>query len=211
MTSKPSVQMPKEQTSEVDAAQSEIWGRLKSETRAIHEKLDARIMQGRPFESVERYGRFLLVQHDFHALVSPLYQSEELATLLPDLRSRDRLSRIAQDLADLGIERPDGVLREPVKADRSTALGWLYVAEGSNLGAAFLLKAAQKLGLSEERGARHLGGATEGRGLHWRTFTTALDAISLSSEEADRVVEGARDAFSTVLLAVEQRFFIDPA
>ncbi len=62
-------------------------------------------------------------------------------------------------------------------------MGWLYVVEGSNLGAAFLLKDAAKLGLGEEFGARHLAGAPEGRGLHWRTFTAALDEIELTEEE----------------------------
>ena len=71
-------------------------------------------------------------------------------------------------------------------------MGWLYVVEGSNLGAAFLLKDAAKLGLGEEFGARHLAGAPEGRGLHWRTFTAALDEIELTEEEERRVVSGAQ-------------------
>jgi protein TonB len=64
-------------------------------------------------------------------------------------------------------------------------MGWLYVAEGSNLGAAFLLKEAVKLNLSGSFGARHLAGAPEGRGLHWRTFTAALDS-SQQQEMSDQ-------------------------
>ncbi|MGG2475716.1 biliverdin-producing heme oxygenase, partial [Rhizobium sp. BR5] len=82
--------------------------------------------------------------------------------------------------------------------DLPEAMGWLYVVEGSNLGAAFLLKDAAKLGLTEEFGARHLAGAPEGRGLHWRTFTAALDEISLTVEEEERVVAGAEAAFRAV-------------
>ena len=44
--------------------------------------------------------------------------------------------------------------------DIPTALGWLYVAEGSNLGAAFLIKEAEKLGLSETRMAHAISPAT---------------------------------------------------
>ncbi|MCK9909832.1 biliverdin-producing heme oxygenase, partial [Microbacteriaceae bacterium K1510] len=79
----------------------------------------------------------------------------------------------------------------------------LYVAEGSNLGAAFLLKAAARLGLDETFGARHLAAAPEGRGLSWKKFTTALDAIALTEEEEQRVFAGARAAFSRVYALVE--------
>lgn len=185
-----------------------IWGRLKSDTEAVHQKLDERIMQGRPFESVERYGRFLQVQYDFHALVSPYYQSEALAELLPDLKDRDRLVRVGEDLRDLGLQASEQGASQYLEAlDVPTALGWLYVAEGSNLGAAFLLKAAQKIGLSETFGARHLGGAAEGRGLHWKTFTAGLDAIHLSPAEEERVIDGARAAFGAVLGLVERHMF----
>ncbi|MBM7329458.1 biliverdin-producing heme oxygenase, partial [Agrobacterium sp. S2] len=89
--------------------------------------------------------------------------------------------------------------------DLPEAMGWLYVVEGSNLGAAFLLKDAAKLGLDEEFGARHLAGAPEGRGLHWRTFTAALDEISLTVEEEERVVAGAEEAFRAVHAYAQQR------
>lgn len=91
-------------------------------------------------------------------------------------------------------------------SDLPTALGWLYVAEGSNLGAAFLLKEAAKLGLSEAFGARHLAAAPEGRGLQWRTFTAALDALELSDDEEGRVVAGAEAAFRRVRGLVKDAF-----
>jgi len=92
------------------------------------------------------------------------------------------------------------------EADLPTALGWLYVAEGSNLGAAFLLKEVRKLGLSETFGARHLAGAPEGRGLHWKTFTITLDGVSLTDPEEERVVAGARTAFQRVQRSVNEVF-----
>jgi heme oxygenase len=80
------------------------------------------------------------------------------------------------------------------------------VAEGSNLGAAFLLKEAIKLGLSETFGARHLAAAPEGRGLHWKTFTAALDGVSLSAPEEGRVIAGAHAAFARVQESVDKVF-----
>ncbi len=184
-----------------------LWSRLKAGTRAVHERLDSRIMAGSPFDNRERYARFVQVQHDFHVLVSPLYQHGALGVLLADLKNRDRLAAIELDLRDLGLTvpaRPGADQDYPL--DVPTAIGWLYVAEGSNLGAAFLLKwAREKLELSETFGARHLAPAPEGRGLHWKSFTTAIDAIAFSPEEEARVIAGANDAFAKVLGFVEKR------
>lgn len=176
--------------------------RLKAATHDTHDRLDKAIMAGDPFASRERYRLFVQVQHGFHRDIDALYDDAALDALLPDLVGRRRLPLIEQDLVDLRVEPlAFGVLpafTTGAAADLAVALGWLYVAEGSNLGAAFLIKEAMKLGLSEEFGARHLAGAPEGRGLHWRTFTTALDTVPLSDEDEVRVVAGAEAAFRRV-------------
>lgn len=184
--------------------------RLKSATGSTHERLDQSIMAGQPFSSRERYGLFVAVQYSFHRDIDALYDSPAMEGLLPDLSGRRRLGQIAQDLADLGMAAPlakqSPAFEDGRAVDVPTALGWLYVAEGSNLGAAFLLKEAVKLGLSEEFGARHLAGAPEGRGLHWRTFTAALDALELSDDGEARVVAGAETAFRRVHGLVKEVF-----
>lgn len=92
------------------------------------------------------------------------------------------------------------------EVDVPTAFGWLYVAEGSNLGAAFLLKNAALIGLNEGFGARHLAGHPDGRGLHWCTFTAALDTLVLTPEEDVRASEGAVAAFRRVHRLVEKMY-----
>ena len=179
---------------------------LRSRTTTAHAHLDARIMAGAPFSSRENYGQFLRVQHAFHRDIAVLFTHPALDALLPDLPGRQRLPAIEQDLADLGLS-PDAEAAAPVFGDDAavpTALGWLYVAEGSNLGAAFLLKQAAVLGLDENFGARHLAGHPDGRGLHWRTFTAALDGLSLPEAEEDAMVAGATAAFDRVRGLVER-------
>ncbi|MCX5581674.1 biliverdin-producing heme oxygenase [Kaistia terrae] len=173
---------------------------LKAETTETHSRLDQSIMAGRPFESRERYALFLTVQHQFHRDIDALYANPALDRLLPDLAGRRRFGDVEQDLGDLAVAVPTAATTPAFdgNADIPTALGWLYVAEGSNLGAAFLIKEAAKLGLSETFGARHLAGAPEGRGLHWKTFTAALDSVDLDEAEEARMIEGARAAFRRV-------------
>ncbi|QUS40511.1 biliverdin-producing heme oxygenase [Tardiphaga alba] len=180
-------------------------GQLRAATHDAHEALDERIMAGAPFADRERYGAFLQVQYQFHRDIDALYDNPALDRLLPDLPGRRRLGLVAQDLADLGIAIPaaSAAPEFDANADLPTALGWLYAAEGSNLGAAFLLKDAAKLGFTETCGARHLAAAPEGRGKQWKTFTAALDSLSLDAAEEQNVIAGGRAAFIRVRELVE--------
>lgn len=181
--------------------------RLKAATNETHDRLDTSIMAVEPFASRDRYALFLTVQHQFHRDIDVLYRNPALDKLLPDLAGRRRFGLIEQDLIDLGIVPAISGVAEfgsDTDVDVPTALGWLYVAEGSNLGAAFLLKEAARLGLSETFGARHLAAAPEGRGLHWKTFTSALDGLQLTETEEDRVISGARAAFARVQALVKE-------
>lgn len=175
--------------------------RLKGLTHDTHDSLDKTIVAQRPFEDLTRYARFLAVQYGFHRDIHALYDNPALDRLLPDLTERRRLADIVADLKDVGAETPEHAAAPrfaPGEVDLPTGLGWLYVAEGSNLGAAFLLKWSAALGLNETHGARHLAASPEGRARHWRSFTEALDGIELTQAEEDRVVDGAREAFVRV-------------
>lgn len=183
---------------------------LKERTATTHDRLDKAIMDREPFASRERFGQFLRMQYLLHRDIDALYCNPALSALLPDLDVRRRFSLIAQDLADLEIGAPAlneaPIFTAETQPDMPAALGWLYVAEGSNLGAAFLLKEARTLDLSEDFGARHLAAAPEGRGRHWRTFTGSLDALSLQETEEHSVVTGAENAFHRVRTLVEEVF-----
>lgn len=180
--------------------------RMKAATRLDHQRIDDRIMAASPFSSLENYSRFVRLQYRVHHAVSPLFESAALGKLLPDLAQRNRLELVRQDARDLGLSLPAPAESTGTPQDTATALGWLYVVEGSNLGAAFLLKAAAALGLSETHGARHLAGHPEGRGLHWRTFTTALDEVPLNASEEAAAIAGAQAAFRMVGEQIDLEF-----
>lgn len=171
--------------------------RLKADTSATHDVLDKRIMASAPFDSQQNYARFLQAQYAFLRDVDALYDHAGLAALLPDLEQRRRYASIAADLRDLAASLPADSATPPFDAqlDLATALGWLYVSEGSKLGAAVLYKLAGKIGLDEHFGARHLAGHPDGRARHWREFTAVLDAAPLDLDGEARLIEGARAAF----------------
>lgn len=180
----------------ISAAEPSRARRLRARTHPIHERLDRAMMARAPFASRGRYGDFLRMQHAFHRDLDALYRDPHVAALLPDLAERRKLPLVEADLADLRTEPGDGLPAAVPGEGIGAALGWLYVCEGSSLGAAFLLKDAETLGFSAGFGARHLGAPEEGRGLRWRRFTQALDAIELTPDEEAEAEDGAVAAFA---------------
>lgn len=172
---------------------------LRHATRSTHDRLDAAIMAAQPFADLGRYGGLVQINAAFLALASPLYQAPALVALLPDLRARDRAPAAQADLATLGLALAPLPATSLDPEDRAAALGWLYVAEGSSLGAAVLLAQARGLGLTPDHGARHLAStAPGGPARHWAAFCTALDAVPLDGQQRQAAVAGAQAAFQTV-------------
>ncbi len=181
--------------------------RLKAATRDSHGALDKRIMAGDIFADRGNFARFLRVQYRFHRSIDALYASPALDALLPALHERRRLQQVRSDLQDLEQSLP-GQDMAPLTADLPlpAALGWLYVAEGSNLGGTVLYKMAAALGLDRDFGARHLAAHPDGAARHWREFTAALDAVPLSAEQEQQVIDAADAAFRSVHGHVEVEF-----
>ncbi len=193
---------PDTQSSDPPAAPSRAAG-LKQATAALHERVDSAMMAGDPMQDRERYARFVAVQYRFHQLTQHYFSDPTLNQWFPGLSARERLSAVEQDCRDLGLDVAT-LQQAPLPAPqtpeaRAQAVGWLYVNEGSNLGAAFLYKRAQQLGLDEQHGARHLAPHPEGRGLHWQRFVAQLNAAPLSPEHEALARDGARQAFEQVI------------
>jgi heme oxygenase len=180
--------------------------RLNQITHEPHSKLDALVKAHAPFETQANFARFVVAQYLFQSELVSLYNDEELTAIVPDLPARCRAEAVKADLADLETEVPApvaGSVKHPTKAE---ALGWLFVSEGSKLGAAFLIKRAVGLGLSETFGARHLGEPAGGRAEGWKRFVKTLDGLALSAQEEAELDKGAIDAFNRFTVLLEQAY-----
>ncbi|MGC6368946.1 biliverdin-producing heme oxygenase [Pseudomonas sp. K2I15] len=184
--------------------------RLNQITNEPHTKLDALVKAHAPFETQANFARFVVAQYLFQSELVALYNDAELIKVIPDLAERCRAEAAKLDLGDLDTEVPApvaGAVKNPSKAQ---ALGWLFVSEGSKLGAAFLIKRAVGLGLSETFGARHLGEPAGGRAEGWKSFTRTLDALDFTAEEEAEVEKGAVDAFVRFTVLLEQAYASAP-
>lgn len=184
--------------------------RLNQITNEPHSKLDALVKAHAPFETQANFARFVVAQYLFQSELVSLYNDAELITIVPDLPERCRAKAAKADLADLETDIPApvaGAVNSPSKAE---ALGWIFVSEGSKLGAAFLIKRAVGLGLSETFGARHLGEPAGGRAEGWKRFVKTLDGLEFSAEEEAAVEKGAIDAFNRFTVLLEQAYATAP-
>ncbi|EXF94240.1 heme oxygenase [Pseudomonas fluorescens HK44] len=195
------------QTSERPSLRSQ---RLNQITHLPHSKLDALVKAHAPFETQAAFARFVVAQYLFQSELVSLYNDAELIVIVPDLPQRCRADAARADLADLETDVPApvaGAVNSPSKAE---ALGWIFVSEGSKLGAAFLIKRAVGLGLSETFGARHLAEPAGGRAEGWKRFVKTLDGLEFSAEEEAAIEKGAIDAFNRFTVLLEQAYARSP-
>ncbi|HXR02340.1 MAG TPA: biliverdin-producing heme oxygenase, partial [Pseudomonas sp.] len=141
------------------------------------------------------YSRFLSAQYLFQQELKALYSDPRLNELIADLPPRCRVEQAKADLHDLGAPVPAPVPGAVANVALAEALGWLFVSEGSKLGAAFLIKRAAALNLTESFGARHLGEPAGGRADGWKRFVRLLDEVPLSEEQERQIDRGAVAAF----------------
>ncbi|MBS0993556.1 biliverdin-producing heme oxygenase [Gluconobacter cerinus] len=172
---------------------------LREKTKSIHDRTDHKIMSMGIFSSLDGYRIFLLSQYIFLRDMTNIYENEMLRNLLPDLETRNRFPWVEADMRDLGLAAPMAHRGNVIPFNPSVAVGWLYVAEGSKLGANILSKMAMSLGLTESFGARHLAPAPEGRGLSWKTFKAAIDSADLDRAICVSAAEEAFARFSSCL------------
>ncbi len=184
--------------------------RLNQITNEPHQKLDALVKAHKPFDEVASFARFVVAQYLFQSELKALYTDPALQEIVPDLPERCRAEQAGADLADLNTEVPAPVAGAVTSPSKAEALGWIFVSEGSKLGAAFLIKRAVGLGLSDTFGARHLGEPAGGRAEGWKSFIRTLDGLDLSAEEEADLDKGAVAAFERFTVLLEHAYAAEP-
>lgn len=172
---------------------------LKDATADIHNNVDKSIMAQDPFADEQSYVEFLTLQYYFLKDVAALYEHPALLVEIDDLPARRRLSMLEQDFADFDKRVPESNFSPVISKDSdfATALGWLYVVEGSKVGAAMLGKQVQaRLGYTGDNKARYLAGPGAGRGSAWRHLIGLIDGFEMTEQQEQAMFDGARQAFT---------------
>lgn len=181
------------------AAWPALAGRLRAETRAAHERVEAALDWENRVATRAGYAALLAQLHGFHAGVEAA--AEGLAE--PDFLEPRRKARwLRTDLAALGVA-PAEIDALPVRperfADRAALFGALYVLEGAHLGGQIIARhVAAGLGLTPETGLAFYTGYGPRTGALWREFQGRLETEF--PDAGDAVVAGAHRTFEAMRL-----------
>ncbi len=120
---------------------------------------------------------------------------------LPQAGPSGRARALRDGLYALGAP-PQPAIHALGPTDVATALGWLYVAEGSALGGRVMRKAMVRDGV-DLTGLDFLDLSGELTGPRWTACLTLIDrAVAEGSTQADAVVQGALHAFAAARTAL---------
>jgi heme oxygenase (biliverdin-IX-beta and delta-forming) len=174
--------------------------RLREATQRLHQELERAIDIENQISSHRRYAAYLTRLWLLYSSTEDALRSIDFRPLGFDYRMQRRSQLIENDLSTFGFDsaalRDVPRLHAPVGNAIESALGCVYVLEGSALGARALASRVEaRLGLSKSHGASFFCGyGEEGRSI-WRPLLASLDAIDPYSPQAEQVIESAKDTF----------------
>jgi heme oxygenase len=206
------------QTPDLGAQVSPLLSRLRAETHAAHdrvEKLPELSCLLAPDLSARAYVQALRGLYAFHARVLASLPPLPEGFLTPLVATGDTqgpeahtLHALANDMLWFGAQPPGRMPGIPGVHDCASALGALYVAEGSALGARVIGRAvAQSIGVSPGAGGSFFCGATaDVARLRWRAFCTVLARAEPSFDACatERAIAGALATFASLAHALER-------
>ena len=175
--------------------------RLRAETRAAHDAIEAAFGLDSWLASPAAYAALLGRMHAFHAAIEPAAAQHLAGT--PLAVGTGRAPRLAADLAALGQADSAPVLADiALPRDRAEAIGAVYVLEGSALGGLLIAKqVADRLGIGAEDGASFFAGEGRDTMRHWRAMQAGIDALASPAGD-DRTVAFANRAFASMQAAI---------
>lgn len=195
-------------SSAAPAAAPPLLARLRDDTRAHHERLEALVPVLDPSLTQAGYAAVLAAMRDVYApLEAAIAGLADAAALGLDLAARRKTPWLDADLAALarrGVRPPASgwiVAADALPATDAAALGALYVVEGATLGGALVVRrTAPMLGLAPDDGCRFFDSYGEARGTRWREFREAVERFELAAPEAaDAVVAAALATFAAMI------------
>ncbi|MGF9756217.1 biliverdin-producing heme oxygenase [Microvirga sp. 0TCS3.31] len=178
-----------------------ILARLKTETRAAHDRIEAAMDLDRRIATRDGYRDLLIRFYGFHRA-----WEEEAADKAHDrgfFERRRKTQHLVRDLEALGLKSED-IIRlpqcrplMPLPAPEAV-LGSMYVVEGSTLGGAIIAREVERrLGLDAETGCAYFRSYGRDIAAMWKSFGTVL--LEASSPEADdMIVRSAQKTFTVM-------------
>jgi heme oxygenase len=175
--------------------------RLKRETAAVHQHLEAQLGLLNPGLDVHRYLRVLQAFYGFYVPVEAAVRRRAAAEVALGFPLRARADLIERDLLALGQSSAD-ITALPLCSDRSELscvedlAGCLYVLEGACLGGQVVSPLLhRRLGLTKGNGAAFFAGDEESTLPRWTVIVAWLDGLPRTGASTTKIISAATATF----------------
>jgi len=175
--------------------------RLKRETAAVHQHLEAQLGLLDPSLDVQRYRGVLETFYGFYVPVEIDVTRRAAAESPLGFPLRARAELLERDLLALGLSPPD-VAALPLCSDRpelscvEDLAGCLYVLEGACLGGQALTPLLhRRLGLAKDSGAAFFAGDEERTLPRWTVVGAWLDGLPRTGASPAQIISAAKATF----------------
>jgi heme oxygenase len=186
---------------EIGLNETSLRQRLRRETAAAHQHLEAQLALVDPGLDVRRYRRVLETFYGFYVPVEIDVTRVAAAGSPLGFQLRDRAGLIERDLLALGLSSTD-LAALPLCRDRpelssvEDLAGCLYVLEGACLGGQILTPLLhRRIGVAKESGAAFFAGDEERTLPRWTVIVAWLDGLPRTGASTAKVISAATSTF----------------
>lgn len=189
-----------------------ILSQLRERTDSIHQNTEALPLMSRLARGTATgvdYASFLSTLLIIYTdLEKYIFSNEKLSEVLSDLNERRKVPALTSDLSELALRGihgrslcPDSYAEHfaPARNCLPSALGFLYVVEGSSLGGLVLLKALSGLLQSfDNKASSFLQGYGSQTQSKWKSFCVTLHSTPFTSSEEGILLDRAVEMFKLI-------------
>ncbi|HEX8460327.1 MAG TPA: biliverdin-producing heme oxygenase [Segetibacter sp.] len=172
--------------------------RLKEETKSAHLEVEALIMpRVKGLNSPAAYADLLNIFYGYFSPVEKKIESYIEPDIIADAAERRKAAAILQDITFLGEQKQENeCIKLPAIYNTATALGAMYVLEGSTLGGVHLSKIISgKMNFTANEGVEFFNGYGSGTLGKWNSFKDRLNNYAVNAELEDEVIKSANETF----------------
>ena len=169
--------------------------KIKEATKSAHLNLEKLVVQQlKSIKTNEDYSNFLKKFYTYFSQVEKVISPYITPQLLPDYADRRNSSYLENDIEALGSDVKEIATVEVPKIDSEvSALGALYVMEGSILGGRIIIQMLEKLGVTE--GVTFFSGYGAETGQKWGVFTQVMNQTAKTEQDEEKAVNTANETF----------------
>ncbi len=170
--------------------------KIKEATKTAHQQLEVLVVKR--LKAIRSNADYADLLKHFYAYFSKVEQAIApfiSAEVLPDYASRRNASYLKEDIEALGGTM-DALppVQAPVIRNTASALGALYVMEGSIMGGRIIVQMLEKSGITE--GVSFFSGYGEATGQMWQRFTEVLNHHASTEEDQALTIAAANATFT---------------